>query len=97
MVISKANNGIFLLILRWIFFERLSSCNKQGIPFSRVWIAKFKNLAKGSYHENFMKNITYLLDIEKADDVDVYYNSDDSDYDDEELCNNIYHGIWYVN
>ena len=44
-----------------------------------------------------MKNITYLLDIEKADDVDVYYNSDDSDYDDEELCNNIYHGIWYVN
>ena len=43
-----------------------------------------------------MKNITYLLDIEKADDVDVYYNSDDSDYDDEELCNNIYHGIWYV-
>ena len=44
-----------------------------------------------------MKNITYLLDIEKVDDADVYYNSDDSDYDDEELCNNIYHGIWYVN
>ena len=24
-------------------------------------------------------NIMYLLDIEKADDVDVYYDSDDSD------------------
>ena len=31
-----------------------------------------------------MKNIMYLLDIEKADDVDVYYDSDDSDYDDGE-------------
>ena len=44
-----------------------------------------------------MKNIMYLLDIEKADDIDVYYDSDDSDYDDEESYDNIYHGIWYVN
>ena len=39
----------------------------------------------------------YLLDIEKADNIYVYYDSDDSDYDDEELYDNIYHGIWYVN
>ena len=46
-----------------------------------------------------MKNIMYLylLDIKKVDDVDVYYNSDSSDYDNEELYDNIYHGIWYVN
>ena len=37
-----------------------------------------------------MKNIMYLLDIEKADDVDIYHDSDDSDYDDEELYDNIY-------
>ena len=86
MVISEASNGFLcLLILRWIFCESLSSCNKRSIPFSKIWIAKFKSLAKGSYHENFMKNIMYLLDIEKADDVDVFYDSDDSDYDDEEL------------
>ena len=42
-------------------------------------------------------NIIYLLDIEKAEDVDVYYHSDDSNYDDEELYDNIYNGIWYVN
>ena len=39
----------------------------------------------------------YLLDVEKANDVDVYYDSDDSDYDDEELYDNIYNDIWYVN
>ena len=98
MVISKANNELLcLLILRWIFYKSLPSCNKRGIPFSKVWIAKLKNLAKSSYHENFMKNIMYLLDIEKADNIYVYYDSDDSDYDDEELYDNIYHGIWYVN
>ena len=37
----------------------------------------------------------YLLDVEKANDV--YYDSDDSDYDDEELYDNIYNDIWYVN
>ena len=37
-----------------------------------------------------MKNIMYLLDIEKTDDVDVYYYSDGSDYDDEELYDIIY-------
>ena len=91
MVISKVNNGLLcLLILRWLFFESLSSCNKRSLPFSKVWIAKFKSLAKGSYLESFMKNIMYLLDIEKADDVDVYYYSDGSDYDDEELYDIIY-------
>ena len=39
----------------------------------------------------------YLLDVEKANDVDVCYDSDDSDYDDEELYDNIYNDIWYVN
>ena len=37
-----------------------------------------------------MKNIMYLLDTEKADDVDVYYDSLDSDYDDEKLYDNTY-------
>ena len=41
-----------------------------------------------------MKNIMYLLGIEKDDNVDVYHDSEDSE---EELCNNIYSGIWYVN
>ena len=63
----------------------------------KVWVAKFKYFAKGSYHENFMKNIMYLLDIEKADDIDVYYDSDGFDYDDEKLYGNIYRGIWCVN
>ena len=91
MVISKANN-----ILRWIFHESLSCFKKRGIPFTKVWIQKFKNFAKGSYHENFMK-LHYLLDVEKANDVDIYYDCDDSDYDDEELYDNIYNDIWYVN
>ena len=87
--------GFFLLlILRWIFRKSLSSYNTCGIPFAKVWFAKFKNFAKGSYHENFMKNIMYLLGIEKGDNVDVYHDSEDSE---EELCNNIYSGIWYVN
>lgn len=30
-------------------------------------------------------NIMYLLDIEKANNIDVYYDSDDSNYDDQEL------------
>ena len=38
-----------------------------------------------------MKNIMYLLDIENADDVDVYCDSHDSNYDEEEWY------IWYVN
>lgn len=42
-------------------------------------------------------NIMHFLDIEKADDVDVYYDSDDTDYDDEELYHNIHNGIWYDN
>ena len=42
-------------------------------------------------------NIMYLLDIEKGDGVDAYYDSDDCVYDDEDLCDNIYKGIWYVN
>ena len=42
-------------------------------------------------------NIMYHLDIEKGDDIDVYYDSDGSDYNDEELYGNIYNGIWYVN
>ena len=41
-----------------------------------------------------MKNIMYLLGIEKGDNVDVYHDSEDSE---EELYNNIYSGIWYVN
>ena len=57
----------------------------------KVRIANFKNLAKDSYRENFMKNIMYPLDIENADVVDVYYDSHDSDYDEEEWY------IWYVN
>ena len=40
-------------------------------------------------------NIMHFLDIEKADDVDVYYDSDDTDYDDEELYHNIHKGNWY--
>ena len=35
----------------------------------------------------------YLLDIEKANNIDVYYDSDDSNYDDQELLDNIYNGI----
>ena len=42
-------------------------------------------------------NIMHFLDIEKADDVDVYYDSDDTDYDDEELYHNIHNGNWYDN
>ena len=40
-------------------------------------------------------NIMHFLDIEKA--VDVYYDSDDTDYDDEELYHNIHNNIWYDN
>ena len=39
----------------------------------------------------YVQNIMYPLDIENADDVDVYYDSHDSDYDEEEWY------IWYVN
>ena len=39
----------------------------------------------------------HLLDIEKSNNADVYCDSDDSNYDDEELYDNIYNGIWYVN
>ena len=39
----------------------------------------------------------YLLDIKKADDNDVCYDSDNSNYDDEELYDNVYNGICYVN
>ena len=86
--------GFFLLlILRWIFRKSLSSYNNCGIPFAKVWFAKCKNFAKGSYYENFMKNM-YLLGIEKGDNVDVYRDSEDSE---EELYNNIYSGIFFVN
>ena len=48
--------------------------------------------------ENFSHfNIMHLLDIEKSNNADVYCDSDDSNYDDEELYDNIYSGIWYVN
>ena len=36
----------------------------------------------------------YLLGIEKGDNVDVYHDSEDSE---EELYNNIYSGILFVN
>ena len=39
----------------------------------------------------------YLLYFETADAVDIYYDSDDSNYDDEKLSDNIYNGTWYVN
>ena len=39
----------------------------------------------------------YLLYFETADVVDIYYYSDDSNYDDEKLSDNIYNGTWYVN
>ena len=42
-------------------------------------------------------NIMYHVDIEKADDVAVCYDSDDSHYDEEELHDHIYNGIWDVN
>ena len=99
LIISKADNGLLcLLILRLIFCESLLSCDKGGIPFRKVWILKLKISQKFFVMKIFSResfshfNIMYLPDTGK-----VYYDSDNSDYNDEKLYNKIYSGIWNVN